>query len=519
MWFGQRIVDGVKPVIWKKAIAYCFLGILISTTIVSISSSEPQYGGRLSVGMEYQAYGFDLIKSRIFTVTAQTAAHLIMERLFDKGEDGEFLPRLGLSMTPSKDGKTWTIHLRQGVLFHDGTPFNADSVVGHWQRILNPENRFRGRLALKPIMSVEKAGEFKVQFNLKHPWKPFPDMLCAGNTMAALIPSPRAVVDGTQNISPVGTGPFVFASWKKQDRISVTKNLKYWQPGKPYLDEIVIHIIPDAQARNAALTTGQVEMIFTDRPAQVMKLQADQNFTTLVGEGTGIGALVINTRKPPLDDVRVRRALAHAWDQRKYIKMVFKDIVPFATHWYGGESGCNDVAYRHPDLAKAKALMQDYRKPVEIEYIHSATQRGIESGLVVQQLFKPIGIKVNTVPLNWGAISKRMFERNFDLASWGIPSMDDMGVATQLIFQSKSPWNLSGYSNETVDALLIKQASSVDQDIREKIWCDVARHVNQDAPVLFFCGRRYYLFAALNVRGLTPPHNQNIRISNAWLIH
>ena len=95
--------------------------------------------------------------------------------------------------------------------------------------------------------------------------------------------------------------------------------------------------------------------------------------------------------------------------------------------------------------------------------------------------------------------------------------MDDMGVATQLIFQSKSPWNLSGYSNETVDALLIKQASSIDQDVREKILCDVARHVNQDAPVLFFCGRKYYLFASQKVKGLPPPHNQNIRISDAWL--
>jgi 4-phytase/acid phosphatase/peptide/nickel transport system substrate-binding protein len=258
-------------------------------------------------------------------------------------------------------------------------------------------------------------------------------------------------------------------------------------------------------------------MIYTDRPAQVKRLKADPNFETLVGEGTGLSALVINTRKPPLDDVRVRRALAHAWDQKKYIQMVYKDTVPFATHWYGDKSGCSDVSYRYPDLERAKTLMREYGQPVEIEYIHSATQRGIESGLVVQQLLKPIGVQVKTVPLKWGAIAKRVFGRNFDLASWGIPGMDDMGVATQLIFHSKSPWNLSGYSNETVDALLIKQASSTDQDLREEIWCDVAHHVNQDAPVLFFCGRRYYLFASPRVKGLVPPHNQNIHISNAWL--
>jgi ABC-type transport system substrate-binding protein len=154
---------------------------------------------------------------------------------------------------------------------------------------------------------------------------------------------------------------------------------------------------------------------------------------------------------------------------------------------------------------------------VEIEYIHSATQRGVESAMVVHQLFKSIGVTVRTVPLDWGALYKRVFQRNFDLASGGIPGMDDMGVVIRLLFHTKSTWNLSGYSNEDVDRLLIKQKLSVDQETRNQVWCEVARRVNKDAPILLLCGRRYYLFAALDVKGLPPPHNNSIRLDPVWL--
>jgi 4-phytase/acid phosphatase/peptide/nickel transport system substrate-binding protein len=493
------------------------LSIFLSLTLfVTASRAQPQYGGTLKLGIEYQSYGFDPINARMYTATSVSVAHMVMERLFDRGANGKIVPLLGLSMTPSKDGKSWTVKLRQGVRFHDGTPFNAQAVVGHWRRLLNPENRFRALPALNVIRSVEALGEYIVRFHLEHPWKPFVSVMSA-NTTSSVIPSPKAVAEGTHNRAPVGTGPFVFKSWNDGDRIVLAKNENYWQPGKPYLDEIILLIIPDAQTRYAAFVSGQVDVMYTDRPTHVRKLQADPRFVTHAGEGTGGGTLVMNTRKPPLDDVHVRRALAHAWDQEKYIKMVFQDTVPFVTHWYGEKLDCV-AEYRYHDVEKARTLIRKYDKPVEIEYIHSATQRGVESAMVVQQLFKSIGVTVRAVPLDWGALYKRVFQRNFDLASGGIPGMDDMGVVTRLLFHTKSTWNLSGYSNEDVDRLLIKQKLSVDQETRNQIWCEVARQVNKDAPILLLCGRRYYLFATREVKGLPVPRDNYIRLDPVWLI-
>ena len=500
-----------------KYVPGCLAIFIFGIIFADVTRAQPQYGGTLEIGIEFRSYGFDVIKSRMYTATSITCVHLVQERLFDRGANGEILPLLGLSMTPSEDGKTWTVNLREGVRFHDGTPFNADAVVRHWRRLLNPENRFRALPALRVIRSVEAVGEFTVRFHLEHPWKPFVSVLSANTTLASVIPSPKAVTEGTQNHAPVGTGPFVFKSWKTGDSIVLVKNPNYWQAGKPYLDKIVLRIIPDAQTRYAAFVSGQVDVMYTDRPTHVRKLKSKPTLVTVTGEGTGAGTLVMNTRRSPLDDVRVRRALAHAWDQEKYIKVVFQDTVPFVTHWYGDQLECGDASYRYPDLEKARALVREYGKAVEIEYIHSATKRGVESALVVQQLFKPIGVNVKSVPLDWGALYKRVFERNFDLASGGIPGMDDMGIVTRLVFDTKSTWNLSGYSSEVVDQLLIKQKLSVDQETRNQTWCEVARQVNKDVPILLLCGRKYYLFATTEVKGLPAPRNNSIRLESVWL--
>ena len=129
--------------------------ILLTISITTPNANAgPHYGGQLELALEYKVYGFDAIKSPGLPPTGWVVGSLIMERLFESGENGELIPVLGLSATPSPDNTIWTIKLRQGVKFHDGTPFTADAVVDHWQRILNPENRYRGLLVLKPIRGV-----------------------------------------------------------------------------------------------------------------------------------------------------------------------------------------------------------------------------------------------------------------------------------------------------------------------------------------------------------------------------
>lgn len=508
---------------WPRLIKkHCFI-FLIGLAFVGIISTQgawagPDYGGTLRIVNEGDSFGFDVIKTRAFTSTAQIVGNLVMERLFEMGPDNKLIPVLGLSAVVSKDKKIWTVRLRQGVTFHDGTAFNADAVVAHWKRILNPENRFRRRILIDTLESVEKAAVYEVRFILKHAWEPFQSMVLANKRMAvSLIPSPKAVQDDIQNRSPVGTGPFIFKAWKTGERIVVSRNSDYRIADKPYLDEIVIRNIPDHDARYAALLSGQVDLIATDRPSQVKKLMHDPEYSTVIIEPGGTGILMMNNAKPPLDDARVRRALAHAWDQDQQIKAVYKDILDSTKYLNAEMLPCSDYGYLEPDLESARQLIADYGKPVELEYFHSQTQRGRETAMVMQQLFKKINVTIKPAPLAWGGIAKKVFGGEFDLSSWVIPGFDDMGPIVTAFFNSASPWNFMKYKNETVDELLHRQRTSIDPETRRQSLCEAARKINADAPFLYLFKQRYYMVSKKNVKGVVSPRNEYFRLAEAWL--
>ena len=496
-------------------------GLMAALLLVaaSVSLAAPRYGGTLNLGHENDASGFDAIKGRYLLSAGHVTAVLVMERLFEMDTGGRLIPELGLDAAVSADGKTWTVNLRRGVRFHDGTPFGADAVVTHWQRILDPKNRFRGRLLLTPIASVQKAGPYAVQFLLKHPWPAFASTLTNSGSFAAFIPSPKAVAEESQNRHPVGTGPFVFQEWRSGDRIVLKKNPDYREKGKPYLDAVVIRVIPDHESRYAALVSGQVDAIITDRPVHVEKLRANGNFAEHVLDLHGAGILVLNTTKPPLDDVRVRRALAHAWNQKQYIRASYKDMMPFREHWFGDALHCRDTGYRHPDLARARALMAEYGRPVELEYIHSATPRGREAGVILQQMMKSIGVKITPVARDFSGIAKALFSRQFDITSWVIPGSRDMGPITVAQLHSKSPWNVSRYADEEMDALLNAQKSTIDPAARAEIFCQIVRKVNEDVPFLLIFGRRYYGFVNKRIQGVIPPIPglRGMRLEDSWI--
>ncbi len=479
--------------------------------------AEPHYGGTLRMAHELDAAGFDAIKARASIGAGGNAAGLIMEKLFEKDAEGNLIPILGLSATPSEDGKTWIIRLRPNVRFHDGTPFDADAVVQHWQRLLDPANHYRGRIFLGPIASVVKIDAHTVAFSLKHPWIPFTAVLSGSRGFTARIPSPRAVENGTQNHTPVGTGPYIFKAWQRGNRIVLEKNTSYWRKARPYVDRIVLQPISDHESRYAALASGQVDMMVTDRPAHVKKLTGHPEFATYVLERAGATVMAMNCSKPPLNDVRVRRAIAHAWDQKKYIRASFKNIVPSCEDWYGRKLNCGEVGYPRHDLDEAKALMAAYGQSVEIEYIHTATPRGREAAVILQQMLKAIDVKVNAVPSDFPGIMKKLFSREYDICSWLIPDFEEMSLITMAVFHSQSPWNVYRFADEEVDRLLVKQRRSTDPQVRADTLCTIARKVNAGAPFLYLYGRTFYVFARKNIRNVTVPDHRMIPLDDVWI--
>jgi len=495
-----------------------FITVVLMGLPASAPATGPRSGGKLVFGVESNDFvGFDVLKARGGAISDAFANITIHERLFGLDEKGNLSPMLALSAEPSADRKSWTIRLRHGVVFHDGTPFNADAVVQHWSRMLDPANKFQSRFIIQPIQSVVKVDDYTVRFQLEHPWILFPLILASPRGTMLTIPSPAAVSADKQNREPVGTGPFMFKEWRSADHFVVVKNPRYWQKGKPFVEEIVFRFMPDHQTRFAALKAGDVDMIWMDRGQIIRKAMEDPELAVHHAEDNGAEILILNTSKPPFDDVRVRQALAHAWNQQQYVKLSYQDCIPAVVHPFGKEIACGDCGYREYDPEKAKSLLADYGKPVAFECLHSDTARGQEAGVILQQFGKSVGMEVAPVGLAFGPVVKKVMAGDYQASTWRIPSVFDLGPYMTRSFHSRSPANSSKYASPEMDALLAEQWTVTDPKEREKLLCAIAERINRDAPILYRGGEHHYVIAAIHVKGLPPLQNGVIDITGAWL--
>lgn len=494
-----------------------FLSTMLVNHLDVLAAAGPKHGGTLTVGVDLEFRGFDPLKAGYLQFGDRSVISAIEERLFDMDEKGKPVPELALSATPSQDGSSWTIELRQGVSFHDGTPFNADAVVEHWQRMLAPKHRFSGTSYVEPIQSVTRIDDHTVRFNLRHPWAAFMDMLSSTQWTGAYIPSPKAVREDVQNLTPVGTGPFIFKEWLANDRLVVVKNANYWRKGKPILDSVVFRPVPDMQARFSGLLSGEADLILTDWGSHILQARKDRSLKVYSADASGPYTFIINTEMPPLNDIRVRRALAHAWNQDFYLKAVNNGILPVVKEPFGGALSCGDCGYRNYDPTLARKLLAEYGKPVSLELLGSDTPRGRESGEIMQRLFKEIGVTLKFTPLADGQLVKRVMSGDYQISGWRLMDLSDMGPYLNVCLQSKGKLNFSHYQNPAMDELLKTQQMSTDYKTRQTALCGVAHLINDDVIYLYRGGRRFYVIAKAGIQGITRVDQGVIRLAEAWV--
>lgn len=482
-----------------------------------VLAEVPGSGGALTVGVEREFRGFDPLKAVYLQPGDRSVIMAIEERLFEMDRKGKLIPELALSATPSEDGRNWTIRLRQGVTFHDGTRFSADAVVEHWQSILAPENRYSGATYIEPVQSVTKSDDYTLLFTLKHSWPAFLPMLSSTQWTGAFIPSPKAVRENTQNRAPVGTGPFIFKEWIANDRLVVVRNPNYWRKGIPYLDSVEFRPVPDIEARFSGILSGQTDVILTDRGPHILQARKDRKFKTYSADATGPYTFIMNTDTPPLNDVRVRRALAHSWNQDLYLKSDNQGTLPVARDPFGGALSCGDCGYREYDPAKARQLLAEYGKPVSLELLEKDSPRGREAGEVMRRLFEDIGVTLKVTLLSEEQLVKRVMGGDYEISNWRLMDLGDMGPYLRVCLHSKGRLNFSNYKNPAMDELLVAQQQSTDEDTRQTALCGIAGLINEDVMYLYGGGRRFHAIARASVEGVDPFDQGIVRVSEVWI--
>ena len=332
-----------------------------------ISTATPSRGGQLRVGVTSEIDGFDPAFNH-WDQTGHTYAMTIFDPLATYGADRKVKPYLAKSITPNADFTEWTITTRPGVTFHDGAPCDAAAVKANLDRSIS--SPLTGA-ALSTVKEVVVQGTDTVVVRMRSPWAPFDSYLVPGSQLAYMV-SPKAIAGGKVSAQPVGTGPFVFKEWANGDKFVAERNPGYWRQGLPYLDSVTYHPIADSGSRASSLRAGTIDLMYGGSARNILDFRDNKKFTYVDNIKDTLGEpayvfMMVNTAVPPLDDLRVRQAMAHATDQERLVKVaglgVGLEFLPITGPFPKGSPYHAETSYpTKADPAKAKALIEDYAK-------------------------------------------------------------------------------------------------------------------------------------------------------------
>ncbi|WP_205737635.1 ABC transporter substrate-binding protein [Granulosicoccus antarcticus] len=470
------------------------LGLLCSGASIA---ETPQSGGTLNAVVQPEPPG--LMLGILQNGPTQNVAGQIYEGLLRYDENLDAMPSLAKEWSISDDGLTYTFHLEEGVKWHDGEPFTSADVVFSIDVFL-PETNTRLRNNMQRLESITAPDDNTVVFKLSAPFGPFLGVFEAGS--APIIP--KHIYEGTDfknnpaNNTPIGTGPFKFDKWEKGSYIHLVKNEEYYLEGKPYLDDIYYHIIPDAASRSIAYETGKVDLLpgGSIENFDVERLLAMDNTCSSDKGWEFFGPLSwlwMNNASGPLADVRIRQAVSLAIDREFALNALWNGVgkvasgpVSSSTRFY--DSNLPELAY---DPDKARQLLKDAGYDGEtlrlLPLPYGETwQRWAEA---VKQNLSEVGINVELIATDAGGWNQKLAERDYDLAftylyQYGDP---DLGVSRTYISTNAepgSPWNnVSGYINEEVDALFAEASAAGDAEQRQELYSKVQAKLVEEAPV------------------------------------
>jgi peptide/nickel transport system substrate-binding protein len=451
------------------------------------------------------------------------ATRQVMDTLLRfKPESFDLAPALATEIPEAENGgRTYTVKLRKGVKFHDGTEFNADAVKFNFDRWRDSKNayhkgggsdsadfayyssQFGGFDDDSVIESVDVVDDYTVKFNLKEPQGPFTRNL----TMSPFaIASPKAIKDDVDGFwqNPVGTGPFKFVSWERNSQIRVEAVKDWWGTdlpksdgyGGPKMKEVVIKTIPDNTQRVAALTGNQLNGADGLVPDDVPTVKEQQGFKVEFRPPNTIGYLAMNNEKPPFDDPQVRQAFNYAINMPQIVDSVLRGQGEVASNYMPSLLPFFNKSIKpYPyDPDKAKQMLKDagaanlktelWYMPIPRPYMPDAKS----IAQVMQQNLEKVGVSAKLVTYEWATYLTKTGEGEHStcLLGWTGDNGDPDNFLNVLLNSAgatpQDALNVAYYKNPKVDKLLEQAQTTVDENEREKAYYEAQEIMHEDAP-------------------------------------
>jgi peptide/nickel transport system substrate-binding protein len=442
------------------------------------------------------------------------------------------------SLTPVPDlatswkqvnAKTWVFYLRKGVKFSNGHSFTASDVVYTYKSLINPQFGSPSAQLYTPIQSVVAVNPYTVKFSLKFPYAPLLSYLYMG-----IVPA-TAASDRTFATHPIGTGPYVLHSWQRNNKIDLTPNATYFST-QPYLNEIIFYVMPDNTAQVTALKSRSLDLITSPLPPQdVVSLRRDKSVHVQEETGDGILYLPLNLRDPILGDIKVRQALNLLVDRRAIADQFFRGIDKASTTSLLPGTWAYDTSLQPPAANPQEAerlLAQDgWRKDT-----HGVLAKGghqlsltlstyndpnrVEILTYLQNVFQQVGIKANVTQSDWPTFLGNVEAHRFQIAIIGALALfdPDRGMYQQLTTGGASNW--SGYSNPTVDHLLLQARQVNARGERKRLYVAAWRVINHDLPWIVLTTQGWVAVTQSYVQGYETNRTGSMQpLEHVWLSH
>jgi glutathione transport system substrate-binding protein len=431
---------------------------------------------------------------------SQAVAKSFYQGLYGFDKDMKIQPVLATSYEASPDAKVYTIKLRQGVKFQDGTDFNADAVKAVFDRVTDPASKLKRYNLFNKIEKTEVIDPYTVKITLKIPFSAFINVLAHPS---AVMISPTALKKYGKDIAfhPVGTGPFEFVEWKQTDDLKVKKFAGYWKKGYPKIDMIDWKPVVDNNTRAALMQTGEADFAFSIPFEQAATLKASPKVDLIAAPSIIQRYISMNTLQKPFDNPKVREALNYAINKEALVKVAFagyavpsEGVVPPGVDYATPKLG----PWKY-DPAKARELLKEAGYPNGFEtilwsgYNHTTAQKIIQ---FVQQQLGQVGVKASVEALEAGQRVQRIesapdpktapvrmlyigWSSSTGEADWAISPLLSGGSFPPKLF------NTAYYKNDNVDEDLQKALATTDRSEKSKLYEDAQKRIWADAPWIF----------------------------------
>jgi peptide/nickel transport system substrate-binding protein len=449
---------------------------LTITFLIPIAHAQkPIYGGSITIAQGVEPPGLDPTTATSAAIPRVVYSN-VLEGLVKIDRNGKIAPALVRDFKISKDGKEYTFILKKGVKFHDGKPFDAEDVKFTFERLMDPKTATAHPEYYKDIDSVQVVDSHTVKIKMKNVNSMFLFNLARPDSIIVN----KQAVDRLKS-APIGTGPFKFVEWVRGDHITLAKFDDYHRKGIPYIDKVTFNFIGDPSAQIASLKAGDIDVIAYDvSPENALLLEKDPKFKVLNGYTTTKVILSTNNSRKPFNDVRIRRAMAHAIDRTALIKGAMSGYgVPIGSHMDPGNPYYIDLTPYYPyNPEKAKQLLKEAGYADGFEAVIKLPERYVyarRSGEIIADMFSQVGIRLKIELTEWGQWIDRVFKNaDYDLTVIGHAEPFDINIYA-------NPKYYFRYDSPKFQETLKKAEMEADPKIRKELYIACQKIITEDA--------------------------------------